>query len=277
MNFGVHVSIAGGIYKAPGRAREVGADVFQFFSRSPRGGPFRASDDDIKEFKAQCKEHGFERWYVHTPYYITLATDNPKNFNGSVESLADELEVADKMGTTYIVTHQGSAKERTKEEGVDQVIVGLNKIKKKYPLDKLLLEVAAGTGNVVGDSLEDLARIADAVPELGGIGLDTCHLFAAGYDLRTERHVQDLETEIERTIGMERVKFIHLNDSKHEFAANKDRHELLGQGHIGDTGLSAFVQSKNFASIDMVLETPYSTDDEMRSELKKARALASKK
>ncbi|KKU82782.1 MAG: putative endonuclease 4 [Parcubacteria group bacterium GW2011_GWA2_47_8] len=284
MQFGVHVSIAGGIEHAPGRARAVGADIFQIFSRSPRGGPFRASDEAIAAFVASCREHGYAHWYTHAPYYITLASDNPIHFHGSISTLANELEVAERMGTRFVITHLGSAKERPKADGIDGVIKGLCKVAETQPLERLLLEISAGSGNIVGDSLEDLATIMEAVDGagagssvariIGGVCLDTCHLFAAGYDLRTAAGVDALVAEVQRTIGLERVQCIHLNDSKYEFHAKKDRHALLGKGAIGDKGLQAFVQHKAFRDLDMILETPYESDDDMRSELAHARKLA---
>src|SRR3989344_9550290 len=198
---GLHVSAAGGVQNAPDNAKAMGAECFQFFSRSPRGGGAAPiSDEQATSFRAKSEEYGFES-YIHTPYYINFASKNSKIYHGSINAVREELVRGTKRGVKYVVTHMGSAKDHIIDknsstvppEALTQAIEGLKKI---YETDEeltteLLLEISAGTGAVLGDSFDELATLLEGLNRTDvNICLDTCHMFASGYDIRTEDAVE---------------------------------------------------------------------------------------
>ena len=157
MRFGTHISGAGGIEKIPQKAKDLGCDTFQFFSRSPRGGKSVLADSVAEAFKTSAKKLGFTHYYIHAPYYINLASTEARIYNGSVEILRDELLRAEKLGARGIITHIGSAKDMTHTEALERVIAGVGKIVADVP-STLFLEISAGAGDIIGATLEELAR-----------------------------------------------------------------------------------------------------------------------
>lgn len=274
MKFGTHTSIAGGYDKAPERAHSVGADTFQMFSRSPRGGKTNTDPDKEARFKAECDKYSFNTRYVHTPYYINLASLKPKIKHGSIEVLKEEIDFATKVDITHIVTHIGSAKDQDREQALETTVKSLNKVAdgSKEP-NRLLLEISGGAGDLIGGTFEELKFLLDGEPRLGGVCLDTCHLFVSGYDLRTKKNVNETIKQFDTIVGLDKLKYIHLNDSKGEHASNLDRHENLGDGNIGNAGLDAFINHPKLQEIDFVLETPVKDDDGWRDNLARARKL----
>jgi len=192
---GLHVSAAGGVENAPENAKEFKAECFQFFSRSPRGGgAAKISDESATLFRQRSKKYGFES-YIHTPYYINFASKNRKIYHGSISAVREELLRGTHLGVKYVMTHMGSAKDHITDgsstvppAAIKQAVEGLKKI---YETDKelttqLLLEISAGAGAVLGDSFEELSKLLDGLGRDDvHVCLDTCHLFASGYDLRT--------------------------------------------------------------------------------------------
>lgn len=291
---GLHVSAAGGVENAPVNAKEFNAECFQFFSRSPRGGGAAPITDEQAElFKQRCKEEGYAS-YIHTPYYINFASKNNKIYHGSITAVRQELERGSKLGVQYVMTHMGSAKdwrdpspqvsERAREKrargevnvppaAIKQAIEGLKRIYdepaksagQKQFTTELLLEISAGAGAVLGDSFEELAELIDGVGRDDlNICLDTCHLFASGYDLRTPEVISNVMKQFDKTLGRSRLKLVHANDSKGDFAGHRDLHEHIGHGKIGEAGFKALLNHPDFQHVNFILETKHDkliTDD----------------
>jgi len=259
MKFGSHVSIAGGIDKAPGRAYKLGCECFQVFTRSPRGGKAPELNKALVDsFLAACSEYNLMDYYVHTPYYINLSSDNTEIRHSSVAIIREELERSHTIGASYVVTHLGSAKDtpRTKAlhlaaDGVSRAIEGTN-----LP-GLLLLENTAGQGATVGDTFKELAEILELVGDPGlGICIDTAHMLASGYDIRTSRALRETLGVVSGTIGLNRVKLIHGNDSKAALGERKDRHEHIGKGKVGIEGFKAILSRPELQNLNMIVELP---------------------
>ena len=267
MNFGAHISIAGGIEKAPERARKIGCECFQMFSRSPQGG--KASEltpEIIKKFKDNCEKYNLKNYYLHTPYYINLASANSRIYYGSIAVIKDELKRADLLGARAVVTHLGSAKELGEEEAKKKLAEGLKKIflensKEHLFKTKLLLEITAGAGKIMGDRFEEIAFfIKEAEKEILknklGVCFDTAHAFESGYDLRTKKAVLKTFSDFDKIIGLERLELIHANDSKTDLNSHNDRHENLGYGKIGRECFETIVNDPRLNHPDIIIETP---------------------
>lgn len=192
MKIGLHISIAGGIDKAPKRAADLGCECFQIFSRSPHGGAYniKFSEDVIASFKEDCKKFKLLDYYIHSPYYINFASSNNRIFFGTISSIKKELEIANLINSNAVVTHLGSAKDLGEKEAIKKTIDGLDLVLEKYRgKAKLLIEISAGAGKIIGDSLDEIAEIIKAVKkqEFIGVCFDTAHSFASGYDLGSYR------------------------------------------------------------------------------------------
>ncbi len=267
---GAHVSAAGDISLAPERALEEGCECFQFFSRPPQGGPAKAiSSAQAEKFKATCKKHDLDS-YIHTPYYINLASDKNNIYYGSITAIRDELERGSQLGVKYVMAHMGSAKDLGEKAGVKKVIEGLLAILKDYQgSTELILENSAGAGMIIGDSFEELAAIVNSAKlkkyDLG-ICFDTCHAFASGYDLRDAKAVAATFKKFDAAIGKDKLRLIHANDSLAELDSKKDRHAHIGEGKIGLEGFEAIVALAKKRRANMILETPH--DEELDSDIK---------
>lgn len=261
MNIGSHISAAGDLALAPERAAAEGCECFQFFSRPPQGGPAKPISPELAQrFQDACTAHGQQTSYIHAPYYINLASANPRVYHGSIEVVRQELERGSQLGVKALMIHTGSAKELGEEAGLAKAIEGIAEIMKGYKgTTRFLLEIAAGAGAIIGDRFEEIALLLDhKLTKKYDIGVcfDTAHAFASGYDLRTPAGVADTFKQFEKIIGRERLTVIHANDSKVELGARKDRHDHIGQGHIGEAGFASIVAYAQKHAIDMVTETP---------------------
>ncbi len=276
MNFGAHVSIAGGLPNAPVNAANIGCEVFQMFTRSPQGGPVKPIDQTVSDqFKALCAEHGLKEWYVHAPYIINFASGTARTYHGSISIVRGELERSTQLGAKYVMFHTGSYKDLGHAAGFKQVVTGLAEVMKGYTgSTQLLIENAAGAGEVIGDTFEEIAEILDA-PELKsydiGVCLDTEHAFASGYDLRTATDVKKTFDAFDTTIGLKRLKMFHCNDSKIELGGKKDRHEHIGEGFIGEDGFRAILADKRLKNFSFIAETEHDKIVEDLQLLKKLR------
>lgn len=275
MYFGAHVSSSGGLQNAPLNAAAFGCEVFQFFSRSPQGGPApKLTPEMVEAFKASCAEHDMKEWVIHAPYYINFANAEERIRNNSIRIIREELERGSVLGAKYVMFHPGSAKDVGEEKGRQYVIDGIKEIYEKYQgTTELLIEISAGAGAVIGDRFEEVAELLDGVgrPDLN-VCFDTAHAFASGYDLRTEETVHQTFAEFDKVIGLSRLKMSHCNDSKVELGARKDRHEHLGKGFIGLDGFKAIVKHPKLAHINLYLETePGELREEDLATLKKLR------
>jgi deoxyribonuclease IV len=260
MRLGLHVSIAGRLSLAAERAEALGCNAMQIFSRSPRGWAAPEMDAaEIARFRGLREKSDIRPLAIHASYLINLASADPALSRRSRDGLIDELSRGEKLGADYLVVHVGSVKGGTVEGGIRRVTKLLRQVLKSAPpAPMLLLENMAGERGDVGARLEDLAGILDGLDGNGRVGvcLDTCHLFAAGYDIRTKAGVDSVSKEIQSTIGAERIKLIHMNDSKKGLGCGVDRHQHIGGGGIGLAGFRAFVNHSLFRGIPVILETP---------------------
>lgn len=275
MKIGCHVSIAKGIWNAPERAAVLGCETFQFFTRSPQGGKApELNEETLKKFHVELKKYGFSDFYVHTPYYINFASGNNRIRYGSVSVVRDELERASLLGAKYVMTHLGTAKDLGEKEAIKKTIEMLKKTLDGYSgKAKLILENSAGAGEIIGDSFSEIATIIKGVnnSNIAGICLDTQHSFASGYDWRTKESFQKNIEELQKELGQDCIKLIHANDSQTELGSNKDRHEHIGQGLIGQTGFENFVKFAKEKKIDIILETEHDKITEDIELMKKIR------
>ncbi len=266
MKFGAHVSAAGGIFNAPENAAKLGCESFQVFSRSPQGGPAPVlTDDVVARFKAGVRRHRLAPVVIHTPYYINFASTTPRIRYSSIAVVRDELERGTRLGAQFVVTHLGSTKDAGPKLGFHKTWRSIQRILDGYAGScRLLLETSAGAGDLVGGTFEELAALIREVERKPvyrkhrlGVGLDTCHIFAAGYDLRTKSAVDGTLRLFNRTVGLRRLAVLHGNDSKFGLGEKRDRHEHIGLGQIGREGFRAIVQHPQLAKLAMILETPW--------------------
>lgn len=265
MLIGTHISAAGGLDQAPANAAAQGCECYQFFSRSPRGGQAPALTPELlKKFKTANQKYKFKNFYIHSPYYINLASSNNKIYYGSIKVLREELERGSTLGVRAMMFHIGSARDLGPKAAIVQVVKGLKQVIKGYRGScQPLLEISAGSGNIIGDSFEEISEIikkteTKTTKNLLGVCFDTAHAFASGYDLRSSRAILETFKKFDKIIGLKRLKLIHANDSKAELGSHKDRHAHLGLGHIGKIGfqeLIYFLQAKKI-NVDIILETP---------------------
>lgn len=257
---GAHVSIAGGVFNAPLRAKEEGCETFQCFTRSPQGGPAPALTDDIvATFKQNMQTAGMDRFFIHAPYYINIASLDARIRHGSIRVIREELERGSALGASFLMFHPGSYKDQTLSEATEKVQKALDEILQNYAgACQLLIEISAGTGNVMGDTFQEVADMMAPVtdtPGFGGVCFDTCHAFASGYDFRTPESATAMLKEFDATIGLRWLKLTHVNDSKFALGEKRDRHDHLGKGHIGTDGFAALLKTPAFSDIDWLLET----------------------
>ena len=268
MNIGCHVSIANalpagrqGIEKAPELAHKLGCEAIQIFTRSPQGGPFpEISDETAKDFKENCRKFSIKEVYVHTPYFINLASKSNRIYYGSISSIRKELERASLFGAKYVMTHLGSAKDLGEEESIKKIIESLEKIFEDYSgFAKLLIENSAGAGQIIGSDFKQIGKIFSSTPDfderLAGVCLDTQHSFASGYDWKND--FDGCIKLIDKNLGVKKIKLIHSNDSAADFNSRKDRHAHIGQGKIGREGFEKLVAFAKENNIDMICETAY--------------------
>ena len=259
MKFGAHVSIAGGIENAPLRARQLGCECFQMFTRSPRGGnPPELEDRLLEAFFLNCSEASISDYYVHTPYFINLASGKDDLREKSVDLVREELERSSALGVKYAMTHIGSAKGLRREEAIDNAADSVSRILGDYGgTTRLLLENTAGQGYTIGSSFEEISLILRSVARDDlGVCMDTAHMFASGYDIRTGEGIGELVESIGAAFAPGTVKLVHANDSKAEFNSSRDRHEHVGEGKIGIGCFSAMIGNPFFENLDMIVEMP---------------------
>lgn len=257
---GAHMSIAGGYYKAAIAARKIGCDCVQIFTKN--NNQWRAkplTDDDTEKFRDALEEHNVTDPLSHASYLINLASPKDDLRQKSIDAMIIELERAHALGIPYVVFHPGSYTTSTEEEGLDAIVDSLNQIfQKTETLNSIpLLENTAGQGSNLGWKFEHLAFIIDNVSQSDRVGvcIDTCHTFAAGHPLGTEEEFNSTTLAMDQAFGLNKIKAIHLNDSKKEFGSRKDRHEHIGEGEMGIEPFRLLLNDIRFSSIPMYLET----------------------
>ena len=257
LHIGCHLSSAKGFLAMGKEAVTLGADVFAFFTRNPRGGRAKALDPaDIEAFLAFQQEHGIGTLVAHAPYTMNAcaAKENLRIF--ARETMADDLKRLDQLPGNLYNFHPGSHVKQGVETGIELIAQQLNEVLHPEQKTTVLLETMAGKGTEVGRSFEELRAIIDRVEhaELLGICLDTCHVWDAGYDIRG--HLDEVLTDFDRVIGLSRLRAIHLNDSQNGRGSHKDRHARLGEGEIGLDALTRIVRHPALRQLPFILETP---------------------
>lgn len=265
MRLGAHESISGGLHKAFDRARSAGCDAVQIFVKSNRAWAVKPlTEEDVAQFKAKAEETSIEPVVGHASYLLNLGTPDEALWTKSRDMLITELERCEALEVPYLVLHPGSHVGAGEEIGIAQVAQALGEAHAATPgfRAQILLETTAGQGDSLGHSFEQLARIIALTPqgERLGVCFDTCHVFAAGYELRTPQGYTATMAAFDRALGLERLKALHLNDSKGEFGCRKDRHEHIGQGHIGLEGFRNVLSDPRLAELPGLLETPKGED-----------------
>jgi len=273
----VHVSIAGSLDLAVDRAKDAGCDVFQQFTRNPRGWGYKPlSDDDCALYKKKCATTGLLS-VDHMPYLPNLASPKPEIYEKSVQTLSAELDRCGRLGIPYLVTHLGHHLGDGMAGGRARVIKAVNlALESSDAKTMLLLENTAGEKNSVGSSFEHIGAILAGLsqPERIGICFDTCHAFAAGYELRTEEGLAATLAQFDEQVGLSRLKVIHLNDTKGDLGSGLDRHEHIGMGFIGEDGFRRILHNPVFARLPLVCETPVDERRDERGNIRKVRELA---
>ena len=273
------MSIAGSIDRAVDNAVERGCSAFQIFTSNPRGWHARPIPEaDAAQFRRKVKESGIGAGatVAHMPYLPNLASPDPNLFEKSAAALEREVERCGQLGIPFLVTHLGSHMGSGEEAGMDRLEEGLGRAAGIDNGVTVLLENTAGQKNSVGSDFGQWGQLLRRLRPARRFGacLDTCHAFAAGYDMRTKKAVRDVFAQMDEKVGAGRLKVLHLNDSKGELGGRRDRHEHIGLGAIGPEGMGAAVRAAAKADIPVVLETPI---DEVRSEagdIEAARGLA---
>jgi len=267
--FGSHLSICGGLHNALLEAENLGCETVQIFTKNQQ--QWRCSpltQEAISEWQSHCKRLKFKRTVSHDSYLINLASPDPALRRKSIDLFVEELTRCVLLKVPYLVTHPGAHMGEGEEAGLGRVAEALDEVNSIVPADGVLtcLEITAGQGSSLGYKLEHLAEIIDQVkaPERLGVCLDTAHLFAAGYDYRGQKYAA-FRKQIQKTVGLSRVKVLHLNDSKKDLGSRVDRHEHIGMGKIGLEGFRPFVRDEAFAKIPKILETEKGKDPQGRS------------
>ena len=277
MRIGFHVSISGGFSLAVQRAHELGCSTMQIFSRNPRGWTVKPLDGgDIAEFKRLREQYDIGPVFVHTNYLINLASPKSDLYQRSIEQFVIDLERTEHLGAEYLVTHLGSASGQEPEWMIARVADALNMAMKLHkPQATILLENTAGEKGDVGYTFEQVSEVISWLSNTEKIGIcyDTCHGFAAGYDIRTKRGVDAIAKKIDKTVGLSRLKGMHLNDCLRDFGSHVDRHWHIGEGKIGEEGFTALLNHTAFKDIPKIMETPKETEEDDPRNMKKVRSL----
>jgi deoxyribonuclease IV len=265
VKFGAHMSISGGLHKAFGHGERAGCDTIQIFSKNQQQWRGKSlTEQDIALFQAEQQRTGFGPIVVHDSYLINLASPNDELWEKSIAAFGDELERCRALGIPYLVTHPGAHTGSGEEAGLRREAVALNRL-----LDAgvggdvmVLLETTAGQGTCLGHRFEHLAELIEQThhDERMGVCVDTCHLLAAGYDIRTAEACAATFEEFDHVIGIDRIKAFHLNDSQKDLGSRVDRHTHIGNGCVGLEGFRAIVNDPRFAELPMLLETPKNDD-----------------
>ncbi|MEO0161647.1 MAG: deoxyribonuclease IV [candidate division WOR-3 bacterium] len=259
MKLGFHISIAGGFKNVYQRAKAVECETIQLFSRNPRSWKYKTIPvEDSSIFKEQIKNGQISPVFIHTPYLINLGSERSSLFQYSLASLIEELKRAETLNADYLITHSGKHPDvKTGIKKMAQALtVALSEVKNKIIV---LIENTAGSGNEFGYKFEHLRALLDELdPYRTGIVFDTCHAFAAGYELRTEQGVEETIKVLDNLIGIQRVHLVHLNDSLCELGSRKDRHWHIGKGKIG-SGIKFIVNHPALNHLPFIMETPRST------------------
>lgn len=260
---GAHVSAAGGTPNAPARAAELDAAVMQLFTKQPNRWADRVVDDqEAAAFRAARREHGIRTAAAHDSYLINLASPDSALREKSLASFTAEVRRCEALGIELIVSHPGNATDGDAAKGIARNADAIGDALDAVPGSaRVLLEGTAGAGTALGATFEELAELVDRVgdrhPDRVGVCLDTCHLWAAGYDVH---RIDDLVQRFDTVVGLPHLRFMHLNDSASPFDSRKDRHADIGTGTIGTEGFAAILRHPALQDVPKVIETPKGDD-----------------
>lgn len=258
---GCHLSTSKGFLNMGKEAVSIGANTFQFFTRNPRGGAAKAIDEnDIKAFHTFAKENGIEVILAHAPYTLNACAAEESKREFAIQTFADDLARMEYIPGNLYNFHPGSHVKQGVDIGIDYIADMLNQVILPEQTTKVLLETMAGKGTEVGRSFEEIRRIIDKVElnEHLGVCLDTCHVYDAGYDIVNQ--LDQVLQQFDDIIGLDRLKAIHINDSKNPFESHKDRHEKIGEGSIGTDAFTRLINHPSLANLPFYLETPNELD-----------------
>ena len=274
MYLGCQISIAKGLSKSAQTAREVGANCFQFFTRNPRGGSARSiSREEIESWLRTREQESIGPIVGHLPYTVNLASTNEKTLEFARQTITADLTRMQEINADFLVVHPGSRSSQSQEEGIRRVVDTLEQSFMPFTGSTwLLLESMSGHGSEVG-SLEEIGLVIKLLgsPARLGLCLDTCHLFAIGYDLTKKVEVERMLHDVDRHVGLDRLQCVHINDSKFPAGSHKDRHALIGEGHIGREGLLNVLTAPELVHLPFILETPVVDPMGYREEIAKIR------
>lgn len=277
---GGHVSISGGVDKAPKRARDVTCDCMQIFSKNQMQWKTKPLDlEEAERFKASCSEFKVAETVIHDSYLINLASPNRLLLKQSREAFLDEMVRAKHLGVRNLIFHPGAHMGSGEQEGLKRIAESMNWARSAFGSGdvRLVMEITAGQGSVLGYSFDQLARVISLLDDQINVGVcfDTAHAYAAGYDIKTKKGYERTFDLFDETIGLEFLRAMHINDSKVKQGSRVDRHEQIGSGFIGLEGFRILVNDKRWAQIPLVLETPEG-EKGYKKELKALRSLVKK-
>lgn len=258
---GCHLSASKGYLDMAKNSEKIGANTFQFFTRNPRGGRAKEIDEeDVKAFLEKCKEIGIEVILAHAPYTINCASSDEKIREFAKETLADDLRRMEYTPNNLYNFHPGSHVGQGVEVGTKYIIDILNEVLKENQTTTVLLETMAGKGSEIGRTFEELKAIIDGVrlKDKLGVCLDTCHVHEGGYDI--VNNLDGVLEKFDKIIGIEKLKAVHINDSKNPIEAHKDRHEKIGEGYIGIEAFERIINHPKLRDLPFFLETPNELD-----------------
>ena len=261
LRIGCHLSSSKGFLHMGKEAVQIGANTFQFFTRNPRGSKAKEIDEkDVQEYHRFAAEHGISQILAHAPYTLNPCSKDAHTREFALMTMEDDLKRMEYVPGNCYNFHPGSHVGQGAEEGIRLIADTLNQILKKEQHTTVLLETMAGKGTEVGRSFEEIQAILDKIDlkDHMGVCLDTCHVYDAGYDI--VNHLDQVLEEFDAVIGLERLKAIHMNDSKNPFASHKDRHEKIGEGSLGAETFRQMVNHPLLAGIPIYLETPNELD-----------------
>ncbi|KPK69960.1 hypothetical protein AMJ87_09685 [candidate division WOR_3 bacterium SM23_60] len=274
MKFGFHISIAGGLSNVVPRAQKLMCATMQLFTRSPRSWLLnRLDQQDVRDFKKALRKSNITPVFVHTPYLLNLASSNARLYKKSVNALVTDLQRSNNLGARYVIMHCGSAENAAR--GIRIMARGINSaLNRAQNAVVLLLENTAGGGYELGAEFDQLADIIMRIEQKKRIGvvLDTAHLFAAGYDLRTRKGTDHVLHEFDSLIGLKKLQLVHLNDSKATCGSHLDRHWHIGKGTIGK-GLAYVINHPSLQHLPFIMETPRMSDKDDLKNLRAAKRL----
>jgi deoxyribonuclease-4 len=270
--------VSGGIARVPDRAAVLGAECVQIFTSAPQNWrPPTLEPQAVDAFRTAIAAHGISPVLIHGIYLLNPASSDPLLIERTIDSIVADLHWAERLGALGVVIHLGSSGSAPLEEGLVRCAETLRVALDRYPgVSALLLETCAGQGNTLGRRFEELGYLVDRLAdERVGVCLDTCHVFAAGYDIASEEGLREMVAALERAVGLGRVWALHVNDSKAPLGSNRDRHENLGQGQIGEEGLRRVLRHPAFAAAPLFLEVPgFEGNGPDRANLQRLRSFA---